>query len=390
MAQYDRCSTTNGCACFLIAGATNFGLCSYQYLVECSQLTLCENSTNLCPRDYECVHHPRCRDVPICYPVRADNVELCPPILVMPDIPANARWTQNGVTVAGGHGAGSAINQLSGGWFGACGLFVDGDQTVFIADIGNHRIIQWKKSDTNGQVVAGGKNEGSGLDQLRYPSDVLIDKETDSLIICDRDNRRVVQWSRRRGTMQGEVLVDNIDCYGLAMGQQRYLYVSDYRKHEVRRYQLGDKNSTLVAGGNGQGAGLNQLSEPRYLFVDRQQNVYVSDRDNHRVMKWTKGAKEGILVAGGQGHGNALTQLSFPQGLFVDTLGTIYVAEEGNERVTRWTQGDKKQVTVVAGGNGSGAGTNQFYHPLGLSFDRHANLYVVDWANVRVQRYSLE
>ncbi|CAF3412945.1 unnamed protein product [Rotaria socialis] len=81
MAQYDRCSTTNGCACFLIAGATNFGLCSYQYLVECSQLTLCENSTNLCPRDYECVHHPRCRDVPICYPVRADNVELCPPIL---------------------------------------------------------------------------------------------------------------------------------------------------------------------------------------------------------------------------------------------------------------------------------------------------------------------
>ncbi|CAF4286856.1 unnamed protein product [Rotaria magnacalcarata] len=82
MAQYDRCSTTNGCACFLIAGATNFGLCSYQYLVECSQLTPCENSTNLCPRDYECVHHPRCHDVPICYPVRADNAELCPPILV--------------------------------------------------------------------------------------------------------------------------------------------------------------------------------------------------------------------------------------------------------------------------------------------------------------------
>ncbi|CAF4388479.1 unnamed protein product, partial [Rotaria sordida] len=45
--------------------------------------------------------------------------------------------------------------------------------------------------DTNGQVVAGGNGQGNRLDQLDYPSDVLIDKETDSLIICDQGNRRV-------------------------------------------------------------------------------------------------------------------------------------------------------------------------------------------------------
>ncbi|CAF2145682.1 unnamed protein product [Rotaria magnacalcarata] len=88
---------------------------------------------------------------------------------------------------------------------------------------------------------------------------------------------------------------------------------------------MGEKNGTLVAGGNGQGDGLNQLNEPTYLFVDRQQNVYVSDQNNKRVMKWDKGAKEGIVVAGGQGKGSALTQLSDPNGLFVDTLGTLYV-----------------------------------------------------------------
>ncbi|CAF4786125.1 unnamed protein product, partial [Rotaria magnacalcarata] len=78
--------------------------------------------------------------------------------------------------------------------------------------------MQWKNGDTtNGQVVAGGKGEGNALNQLNYPTDVLIDKETDSLIICDRWNRRVVQWSRRSGTTQGEVLIDNIDCYGVAM-----------------------------------------------------------------------------------------------------------------------------------------------------------------------------
>ncbi|CAF4248915.1 unnamed protein product, partial [Rotaria sordida] len=174
--------------------------------------------------------------------------------------------------------------------------------------------------DMNGQVVAGGNGRGNRLDQLNEPTDVLIDKETHSLIICDQNNRRVVRWSRRSGTTQGEILIDNIACRGLSMDDQRYLYISDVEKDEVRRYQIGDGNRTLVAGGNGKGAGLNQLNWPAYRFVDQQQTVYVSDWDNHRVMKWNKSPKEGIVVAGGQGQGNALTQLSYPQGLFVDTL----------------------------------------------------------------------
>ncbi|CAF4328367.1 unnamed protein product, partial [Rotaria sordida] len=152
--------------------------------------------------------------------------------------------------------------------------------------------------DTNGQVVAGGDGLGNRLNQLNQPTDVLIDKETDSLIICELGNRRVVRWSRRSGAAQGEILIHNIRCLGLAMDDQRYLYISHTDKNEVRRYQIGDKNGTLVAGGNGKGAGLNQLNYPTYIFVDQQQTVYVSDRDNHRVMKWNKGAKEGIVVAG--------------------------------------------------------------------------------------------
>ncbi|CAF2147696.1 unnamed protein product, partial [Rotaria magnacalcarata] len=96
--------------------------------------------------------------------------------------------------------------------------------------------MQLKNGDTtNGQVVAGGNGAGNGLNQLNGPADVLIDKETNSLIICDYYNRRVVRWSRRSGTTQGEILIDNITCSGLAMDEQRYLYVSDYVKHEVRR-----------------------------------------------------------------------------------------------------------------------------------------------------------
>ncbi|CAF2143496.1 unnamed protein product, partial [Rotaria magnacalcarata] len=42
------------------------------------------------------------------------------------NILANAKWSQNGVTVAGGNGYGGATNQL----YGPYGLFVDDDQAV--------------------------------------------------------------------------------------------------------------------------------------------------------------------------------------------------------------------------------------------------------------------
>ncbi|CAF1375140.1 unnamed protein product, partial [Rotaria magnacalcarata] len=90
--------------------------------------------------------------------------------------------SQNGVTIAGGNGAGGDTNQFNLPYR----LFVDDDQTLVIVDHINHRIMQWKNGNTtNGQVVAGGNGAGNGLNQLNYPTDVLIDKETDSLIICN-------------------------------------------------------------------------------------------------------------------------------------------------------------------------------------------------------------
>ncbi len=54
----------------------------------------------------------------------------------------NDRWQQNGLTVAGGNGQGNGNNQLSDPW----GLYIDDDQTIYIADPSNHRIIQcWPK-----------------------------------------------------------------------------------------------------------------------------------------------------------------------------------------------------------------------------------------------------
>jgi sugar lactone lactonase YvrE len=301
-------------------------------------------------------------------------------LLVTPD----ARWAQHGITVAGGHGQGDGLQQLNG----PCGLVVDDDDTLFIADYCNHRITAWKKGDNAGLVVAGGQGLGNGLHQLSYPTAVLIDKETKSLIICDWKNTRVVRWPLNNST-RGEVLVDNIDCHGLAMDKQGYLYVSDVVRNAVRRFTRGDTKGTVVAGGNGEGNNFNQLNHPYYIFVDEEQSLYVSDWNNHRVMKWLKGAEEGIVVAGGKGQGKELTQLNYPNGVWVDEMGTVYVAEAEDHSVTRWPKGETRAV-VVAGGNDHGNATNQLFCPHGLSFDRRGNMYVAEFGNHRVQRFKLE
>jgi sugar lactone lactonase YvrE len=288
--------------------------------------------------------------------------------------------------VAGGNGQGNGISQLSY----PLGLYVDDDQTVYVADQWNRRIVEWKSGATSGQVVAGGNGEGSGTHQLFDPSDVIVDKERDSLIICDYLNRRVVRWPRRNGT-NGETIISNINCVGLTMDDNGSLYVTDigFGKHEVRRYRRGESQGTVVAGGNGDGNGLDQLFTPQYVFVDRDHSVYVSEWGNHRVMKWVEGAKQGIVVAGGRGQGNGLTQLSDPWGVVVDQSGTVYVADRGNARIMRWVKG-ATQGSVIVGANGGGGQSNQLNGPVGLSFDRYGNLYVVDHENHRVQKFNIE
>ena len=127
-------------------------------------------------------------------------------ILTQLDININSKWIQDGITVAGGHGTGNGFNQLSD----PAGVFIDDDQTIYVADRGNHRIVEWKSGATNGQVVAGGNGEGNRNDQLYHPGNVIIDKESYCLIISDEENRRVVRRPRRNGT-SGAIIISNVN-----------------------------------------------------------------------------------------------------------------------------------------------------------------------------------
>jgi sugar lactone lactonase YvrE len=302
----------------------------------------------------------------------------------LPNIDINASWSQMGVTVAGGTGSGSAINQLHHPW----GMCMDNDQAIYIAEYSNHRIVKWKCAATNGDIVAGGNKQGNKANQLNGPANVIIDHKHDSLIICEQGNRRVMRWPCQNGK-HGETIILDVDCWGLAIDRNGSLYVSDYKKHEVRRCRPGETCGIVVAGGNGKGDHLNQFNCPAYIFVDQDFSVYVSDIGNHRLVKWLEGAKEGIVIAGGEGEGKGLIHLSYPSGIAVDQLGTVYVVDSHNHRIMRWLKG-ATQGSIIVGGNDQGADTNQLDGPLDLSLDRQGNIYVVDNLNHRIQKFNID
>jgi hypothetical protein len=64
------------------------------------------------------------------------------------------------------------------------------------------------------------------MDQLNLPTDVIVDKKTNSLIIADYMNQRVVRWSRQNDP-NPQIIISNIDCYGLTMNKNGDLYVVD-------------------------------------------------------------------------------------------------------------------------------------------------------------------
>ena len=298
-------------------------------------------------------------------------------------IPLNGKWSPNGITVAGGNGKGDQLNQLND----ALGFCIDENQTIYIADSYNHRIIAWKKDATAGIIVAGGNGSGAEINQLNVPMNVIVDENTNTIIITDRGNQRIVRWPRENGT-SGEIIIENINCWDLALDSSGCsLYVSDCEKNEIRRWKIGEKEGILVAGGNGKGDNLHQLNEPRSIFIDQNESVYVADWKNHRIMKWIKDVKQGVIIAGGGGFGNSLKETGAPNGIVVDELGTLYVIEGNNDRVMRWVK-TAIQGELVVGSNGNGVEANQFNVPTNLAFDRENNLYALDGKNQRVQKFQ--
>lgn len=65
--------------------------------------------------------------------------------------------------------------------------------------------------------------------------------------------------------------------------------------------------------------------------------MFILDTYNNRVLKWQVNDPLGYIVAGGNGGGSALNQMSYAYRFFVDNSYNIYISENGNNRIVKWT-----------------------------------------------------
>nr|ACD54714.1 NHL repeat containing hypothetical protein RRC374-like protein [Adineta vaga] len=177
--------------------------------------------------------------------------------------------------------------------------------------------------------------------------------------------------------------------WGIGIGIDESIYVSDYNNNRVIKLQEGSLVGTTIAGTGIAGNSAGQLKIPLDLFVDSSSNIYVVDNDNYRVMLWRKNATVGIKVAGSGSQGSTASTFREPNGITVDSMGNVYVSDFTTHRVMKWAV-NATFGTMVAGTGVSGNSTDQVYQPAGLYFDEiKSYLYIADASNHRIQRYYL-
>ena len=162
------------------------------------------------------------------------------------------KWPGN-ETVAGGNGMGGALNQFSS----LHHLFVDGDQSVFVADVWNHRVMKWAAGSKEGILVAGGNGTGNATSRANSPSAVTVD-QMGTVYVLEQNNRRVTRWFR--GAESGSVIIGGVGGsqnnqlqypLGLAFDREGNLYVADTHNNRAQMFAI---DKSLCAEVNAQGS----------------------------------------------------------------------------------------------------------------------------------------
>jgi sugar lactone lactonase YvrE len=166
--------------------------------------------------------------------------------------------------------------------------------------------------------------------------------------------------------------------YGVCMNAQGQLIISDQQNHRIVRWTPGAYTGTRILGITGlAGMAPDMLNFPAGLFLDSKGALYIADRNNHRIQRWVSGSLFSQTVAGGNGGGSQLNQLTNPSDVFIDPYGAVYVSDYGNHRVVMWGNGIAEGQQLL--------GSNLVNSPRGIHMDNLGNIYVMNdgWATLR-------
>ena len=280
----------------------------------------------------------------------------------------NASWKPNATTFA----SSSIIGQNSSG------MFVDTNNTLYVAGRTNNRILVWREGNVNFT-----RNLSGGLNS---PVSLFV-KTTGGIYVGNSNvNGRVDMWTWN-GTNSTSVMYPSQACYGLFIDINNSLYCSIYSLHQVAKNSLNNYINTpvIVAGTGCSGSTSNTLNNPAGIFVDVSLNLYVADSGNNRIQFFTAGELNAktIVINGSTEN----ITLSRPTGIVLDADGYLFIVDQNNHRIVG--SGPNGFRCLVGCSKKNGSGLDQLKNPFSLSFDSYGNMFVADSGNNRVQKFIL-
>ncbi len=231
-------------------------------------------------------------------------------------------------------------------------------------------------------VATIGLGSGSGHAEI-YPGGVAVDA-SGNVYVADTGNDQVkaywpngaVRWTVGTRGPKSLNTFDNPRDIAYLNGK---LYVAD----------LGNKRVVILDATTGaaQSAWSVVLPSPIGISAGVDQNhasvILVSQDVKNQVSEYTPA---GTLIRNfGTGTaGNGVGQLSAPRDAATDSSGNVYVADYANDRVAKFTP---TGAWITSWGS-SGPGDGQFKRPYGIDLDVNNNVYVADSTNHRIQVFS--
>jgi sugar lactone lactonase YvrE len=290
------------------------------------------------------------------------------------------------------------VTTVVSGFYYPIGLAFDASNNLYVSDSSYHvyKYAPGVNASSGGVLVAPLNNlQGSSLSRLDSATALFIDQNSNNIYIADQNyGTRIQRWALNGATAGvtvaganggGPALNQITSSYGLYLDLNENLFVSDMSYHRVTKWVQNGLTGVLVAGSGVAGSNLTQLNSPQGIWVDSNGDLFVADTGNHRVVKWISGMTSGILVAGGQGPGSSALQLNRPSSVIADINGNLFVLDQGNRRIQQFTPGNTVGVTIFNGSLNNTFGTTVY----SMAMDSLGNLYVTDYSGNRVQQISL-
>jgi RHS repeat-associated protein len=305
------------------------------------------------------------------------------------------KFSATGEFIAAYGTAGSGAGQFSGAW----GITINkSTNNVYVADELNNRVDELNSTGTFlrtfGFGVTNGEEKlqictascragtaGTGNGQMKEPTGVQVDA-SGNVWVADYGNNRVQEF-----TATGE-FVSVFGSKGSGNGQFNEpgelafsagnLYVTDQANHRVQEFST---SGTYLGQFGKLGTGPGQFEEPWGISTDPSTgDLYVVDSVEHgRVEKFNP---HGVFLT--EFGGGALTS---PTGVIVNSGGEILVTEQYSANVSKWTPAASAPAYSSAFGS-SGSGGGQFSYPVAPALDGAGHVWVTDFSNNRVEKFS--